>query len=211
MLVFDLRTLLRTHTLAWNNTALDIAQSKFKNPLAPAEHFYLQYKIPSELYPINIELSQQEHVVAAFKKFAALEEARGTTFSEKFRKCFSPEMMLIDREKYRKPWNEFRGILRGKSGRMLRSTSLRIRSYVLTAFNKFCGTDPGERNGIIGGLRYDKQNLGKISAGFWRGISECWGMTSANFFDETGANVAKASENRKILSKDMPGQPSTPL
>lgn len=49
-------------------------QNKFKNPLAEPEQFYLQYKLSSEQYPINIELSKRAQTLAAFKKFAALEQ-----------------------------------------------------------------------------------------------------------------------------------------
>lgn len=58
-------------------------QCKFKNPLVEAQQFYLQYKLPSELYPINIELCQKRHVEAAFKKFAALDQARKEVVREK--------------------------------------------------------------------------------------------------------------------------------
>eukprot|EP00903_Cladosiphon_okamuranus_P018906 g17389.t1 len=47
-------------------------KDKFKNPLVEPEQFYLQYKLSSEQYPINIELSQKAQTLAAFKKFAAL-------------------------------------------------------------------------------------------------------------------------------------------
>ncbi|CAM9707997.1 unnamed protein product, partial [Pylaiella littoralis] len=49
-------------------------KNKFKNPLAEPEQFYLQYKLSSEQYPINIELSKRAQTLAAFKKFAALEQ-----------------------------------------------------------------------------------------------------------------------------------------
>lgn len=49
-------------------------QNKFKNPLVEAEQFYLQYKLSSEKYPINIELSETSQILAAFKKFAALKQ-----------------------------------------------------------------------------------------------------------------------------------------
>ncbi|CAM9801414.1 unnamed protein product [Ectocarpus sp. 6 AP-2014] len=52
----------------------DRIKSKFKNPLVEAENFYLQYKLSSEQYPINIELSQRAQTLAAFKKFAALKQ-----------------------------------------------------------------------------------------------------------------------------------------
>lgn len=53
------------------------AQHKFKNPLVGPEKFYLQYKLGSELYPINIELSQRKHALSAFKKFAELSQVGG--------------------------------------------------------------------------------------------------------------------------------------
>lgn len=43
--------------------------------MAP-ENFYLQYKLGSELYPINVELSRREQHDAAFRKFAALKLVR---------------------------------------------------------------------------------------------------------------------------------------
>ncbi|CAN0130409.1 unnamed protein product, partial [Discosporangium mesarthrocarpum] len=50
----------------------DRLKSKFKHDLIEPEQFYLQYKLESEPYPINIELSKQEHAEAAFMKFARL-------------------------------------------------------------------------------------------------------------------------------------------
>ena len=51
-------------------------QQKFKNPLVSAEQFYLQYKLSSEEYPINIEISQKAQALSAFKKFAQLKKVR---------------------------------------------------------------------------------------------------------------------------------------
>lgn len=52
-------------------------QQKFKNPLVGADQFYLQYKLSSEEYPINIEVSDRAQALSAFKKFAELQKVRG--------------------------------------------------------------------------------------------------------------------------------------
>lgn len=64
---------------AWNCVLEFQAQDKFKNPLVDSKHFYLKYKLSSEQYPINIELSQNAQALAAFKKFAALKQVSGAT------------------------------------------------------------------------------------------------------------------------------------
>ncbi|CAM9660401.1 unnamed protein product, partial [Ectocarpus sp. 12 AP-2014] len=47
-------------------------------------NFYLQYKLSSEQYPINIELSQRAQTLAAFKKFAALKQEEYSQFGPVF-------------------------------------------------------------------------------------------------------------------------------
>lgn len=66
-------------SFVWSPLLLDAAvgllvQDKFKNPMVEAGQFYLQYKLSSEQYPINIELSERAQALAAFKKFAALKQ-----------------------------------------------------------------------------------------------------------------------------------------
>lgn len=49
-------------------------QQALEKPLVGPENFYLQYKLSSEEYPINVELSKNEQALAAFRKFAALKK-----------------------------------------------------------------------------------------------------------------------------------------
>lgn len=47
-------------------------------PLIPAQHFFLQYKLPQETYPVAIELTSGRDSYRAYQKFAALSHTEFT-------------------------------------------------------------------------------------------------------------------------------------